>query len=321
MSRFGNCCAGPLLVFLTLAHSACARGASGADEPEPFVEPSFEDPAPEGTPAESQRGDSSTAGNETDAQSSIVIPEASSASGGRDAGGGNGSVSRDASEASTSSVSSDGGAASSPSDDASYTNPSEAAIPSGSDAGGDAGRTLVIDDFSTCNPTLRAKTNTYWYSYDDTPEPNRGTSTSVASIFRPGFGGSPCALRWTGTVTTAYTYGFAGLGLDVRPIQFGDRRRLLLMVRGDGRNYRISLPMSTQIAAKEYNFYGAVFSCGNGTPAWFGVPVETVDLKQESGWGIVRPLDVKTVVGIQIQTMDRPIAAFQCDIGLVRLTD
>ncbi len=180
---------------------------------------------------------------------------------------------------------------------------------------------LLIDDFSSCDAGLMSRLQSSWNPYDDKHKPNNGTSTSAAILLRSGFGTSPCALRWLGTVTTAYEFGFAGIALDLPNVKAGEFRQLVFRVRGDGRQHRISFPLRQQLAEQEYNYFGSTFACGDKSSAWVQVAVNLSALKQEEGWGQKRNLDLNSIAKLQIQTVERPILSFQCDIGRVELSD
>ena len=196
---------------------------------------------------------------------------------------------------------------------------------------------LLIDDFSSCDPALASAIGATWYAFEDRDRPedgvawndcNHGSSTSAVELLHEGTGSSGCALRWSGEVTTAFEYGFAGVGIDISSVDLTRFGRLVLVVRGDG-EYRLKLPMAEQAARAQagpcgngdWNFFGATFRCGDGTSAWVetAFDLRAPPLAQESGWGTPWTFDKADVSQIQIQTIGQPIASFRCDIGAVRL--
>jgi hypothetical protein len=176
---------------------------------------------------------------------------------------------------------------------------------------------FVLDDFRTCSPEFKTAVETYWYSFDDAAD--GGTSISTLQLGAPEAEGGPCSLQWTGQVTSAYEYGYAGIGLDLGSTTLAGYKSITFKVRGDGAAYRVKLPMQSQLADKEYNFHGADMICGDGSTNWKTVSIDLPKLQQEPGWGKTVKLDLADVGKIQIQTKGQPIPAFACEIGALTL--
>ena len=171
----------------------------------------------------------------------------------------------------------------------------------------------VIDDFDACD-AKSSSIETYWYTYNDNSEPNNGTSTGEKSNIREGYAQSKCSLHWEGKVTTAFEYGFSGLGLDVLPVDMSAHEKMVIVLRGDGRSYRIKFPLSTQVGESDH--FGINVKCGDGTDTWKKLEFDLLDIEQE-GWGVKRDLELDKILQLQIQTTGQPISAFNCDLGLV----
>ena len=177
------------------------------------------------------------------------------------------------------------------------------------------GEKKIIDDFFICSEDFMTSLETYWYTYDDTEEPNNGTSVSERTLLSSGgYGDSECALSWTGTVTDTYEYGFAGLGMELGDLDMSGYSEMVLVVRGDGDNYRVKFPLRSQV--NEFDYLGKNFSCGDGSSNWQEVRIKLDSLAQE-GWGEKVDLDKSQMFQLQFQTTTRPISSFNCDLGLV----
>ncbi len=180
---------------------------------------------------------------------------------------------------------------------------------------------VVVDDFATCDPYFTGRFRGSWFVYSDQGAPNYGSSTATLTMVRESTGTSPCFLRWSGNVTTDFKYGYAGFGLDISALSLNQYKTLRMLVRGDGRPYRVRFPMSPQLQDGESNYYGATYSCGDGSSNWTSVAIRFQDLSQEQGWGVARALDLNTVTQFSIQTFGQPVANFHCDISLVWFAD
>jgi hypothetical protein len=107
-----------------------------------------------------------------------------------------------------------------------------------------------------------------------------------------------------------------------------DDQQLRLAMRGDGRRYRLSLPMRGQLGAsagdpesctsKGHDFYGKELSCGDGSGAWIEVVVPLKGLAQE-GWGEPWSWKAADVLQLQVQAVEK--GSFQCDFRLVAVED
>ena len=181
---------------------------------------------------------------------------------------------------------------------------------------------VVIDDFSSCDPDLASKLGTQWYTFDDME--SGGTSTSVIELVQEGYGESECSLHWYGEVTDAASWAFAGMGVSILPVAFEMYGQMILVVRGDGREYRAEFPMLYQdescqeVNMYDCDYYGFTFFCGNGSSTWKEVSIPFDSLEQE-GWGDHWGWDPDDVADFQVHTLGQPIEEYQCKIGLVKL--
>jgi|GEM_PF-5194367 len=187
-------------------------------------------------------------------------------------------------------------------------------VPVNPDLGNNVPTGFTLDDFKACTHDYKTSIETYWFSFAD--KDDGGTSLSELKLGTSEADGGPCSLHWKGLVTTAYEYGYAGIGVDLtKDTALDTYKTLSFKVRGDGLSYRVKLPMASHFEAKEFNFYGADMSCGDGTQAWKTVSIDLTKLQQEQGWGQSVKLDLAVVGKIQIQTKGQPIPAFSCEIG------
>jgi hypothetical protein len=179
----------------------------------------------------------------------------------------------------------------------------------------------------------------YWYSYSDVVA-NAGTSYVVpwtddawaaagAPTPYPTFGmtapgntsGSAnyCA-RITGVVTTAFTYGFVGVGVNLLavnpaggakiPVDISGRTGIKFWHKGDGKQYRLKLPSQAAefILGVNDNPYGRAFTT-SGTWTLFEHPF--TDFTQEAGWGTTVALltSLAKTDALQFQTTGQPHAS------------
>ena len=170
-----------------------------------------------------------------------------------------------------------------------------------------------------------------WYAIDDHERWSRGrlcqrgTSRSEIELILDPPDDQFCAIGWSGSVTTDYAHGFAAMGVNVEP-DLSSHRSIVLRVRGDGRKYRAQFPMHDQLEraleddceSGDFDFYGQVFQCGDGSTKWHTVRLDLRRLKQE-GWGTPWKLDLARVNRFQVTTLDRPIEAFRCDIEVKKV--
>lgn len=195
---------------------------------------------------------------------------------------------------------------------------------------------LLVDDMSRCSSDLRTRINTWWYTYDDQDKPgekicNRGLSRSVLRVALGGYPPSPCALEWRATLETRYTFSFAGIGVGLGDADLAKYKKVFMVVRGDGKNYRMKFPMVEQLnrarrggcGNDDWNFYGARFACGNGSRTWVAIRIDLSELTLDPRWSQhEKPqsrFDARDVKSLEIQTEGVSGDSFACDIGLLKL--
>lgn len=173
-----------------------------------------------------------------------------------------------------------------------------------------------FDDAADCNN--QANWGGHWYTYND--HGNGGNSAiwppsenmipgAEFIMSSPGFGGvTDCAARLTGNVTTAYQYGFIGMGVATNGNNdLSGYSGVSITVRGDGKNYSIKFKAIDTINTG-HNDYKFNFTAPAG---WITIGVPFTSLTQESGWGTVvdRNLVIANVTDIQFQTVGQPHAS------------
>ncbi|MDR0304853.1 MAG: CIA30 family protein [Chitinispirillales bacterium] len=134
---------------------------------------------------------------------------------------------------------------------------------------------------------------------------NSGTST----INMDETGGS---YEFTGTVTDAYQYGFAGWTVTPDDNETLDNLKkatsILFKVIGDGKTYKVKLPTSD---ITEYNYYFVTFPTTDGVETT--VTVNISDFAQPN-WGTQKPLNKSLIETIQWETDDGALGAFSITI-------
>lgn len=180
----------------------------------------------------------------------------------------------------------------------------------------------------------------YWYTYDDLPPGNPGTSyvvpwsdnrwnsagqTPQAFFMQgPGYNGTGYAARMTGFVTTAFTYGFVGMGtafIDPKgPVDLSTCGGIRFWEMGDGKSYRMKVSSGSPLFASGTgdNHYGYQFV---SHATWFQRDVPFTSLTQETGWGSVVSLAsaMAMATDIQWQTTGQPIASIDLWIDEVEI--
>jgi endo-1,4-beta-D-glucanase Y len=92
--------------------------------------------------------------------------------------------------------------------------------------------------------------NGSWYTYNDSA--NSGTSTGYISLTQPGAASTTYAALLTGTVTTAYTYGYIGMGANTSSVATAGVNcsaftGISFWVKGDNNNYSCQLVPSSAV--------------------------------------------------------------------------
>lgn len=189
--------------------------------------------------------------------------------------------------------------------------------------------TVVVDNCEeTAKTTNQLVPAGYWYTYND--HGDGGTSTiypqpSPSPFYKtsdPGNGanGSDGYVRVTGTVTTVFAYGYAGLGTGLAPapgvFDLSKYQGIVFYVKGDGKTYRFKIesPDITDSDQFGYNF--------TTTGAWqkITLPFNTSTFTQ-SGFGTPKNLldSLVSAKGIQWQTIGQPLAAFELEVDDIYL--
>jgi hypothetical protein len=192
-----------------------------------------------------------------------------------------------------------------------------------------------------CDPHFGVVVGNYWFAMDD--QTCRGASKSRLERLHSGADGLGCTIRWTGSVSTApYPWGFAAAGVQLREgLDLAEYSTLVVAVRGDGRKYRLGMPMREQLNAqsdpgdrpegdddrrpedgcdnRNLDFYGAPFTCGDGSDKWTELTFRIPEFAQE-GWGNKWRFNASDVSRVQVQTAERPLEQFQCDFRVVSIT-
>jgi len=194
----------------------------------------------------------------------------------------------------------------------------------------------------TATPTVICRTDTisctgpnawggWWYSMNDlcnsgtsvvwppAPATCGGSSTEFV-MSSPGYGGAgDCAARMTGVVTTAYQYGFIGIGTSLNPNTGSGQVTDLSMAtgisfytEGDGGTYRILLPYTNSSGATldnydDYNYYFTAPS------SWSQVIIPFTSFTQPSytplAYQVSRITVLQNVKGINFFTTTQPLAS------------
>lgn len=149
---------------------------------------------------------------------------------------------------------------------------------------------------------LFAQTVKGWAAYAD--EPNGGSSTATAKVENG-------VTVFTGTVTTKYQYGYAGINLgDMNP-EFIEALKtakgIRLTVKGDGKQYSIRVETNDR---PDYCFHQFTFTAGSKETT-FDIPF--AKMTQES-WGKQVPLNMKNVKTISIHTVGQPIEKYRLEV-------
>jgi len=143
-----------------------------------------------------------------------------------------------------------------------------------------------------------------WFAYDDSSEPNNGSSkiSIEAENNSDGF-----YITAKGSVTKKFQYGFAGFGVNPSSVELANIKRakgFKFKIKSDGRAYRVRVQTSN---VKDYNYYGKIFVTKPGR--LIEVQVLYSELEQES-WGNKVQFNRNKITMITFQTIDQPIASF-----------
>ncbi|MCX8094414.1 MAG: CIA30 family protein [Candidatus Goldbacteria bacterium] len=192
----------------------------------------------------------------------------------------------------------------------------------------------------------------YWYTYDDILDvlkpPDGNLNTSNASyvwpmsrnrwtvilnqptpeptfiMSSPGYGNTGYCARITGYVTTAFKYGFVGMGVNFlmvnadnskKPVDISNMTGIRFYAKGDGKNYRIKLPsqFSGFLKKEGDNHYGREFVAPT---SWTQIHFLLTQFTQEPYWGTSVNLNdaLKEIDSIQFQTVGQPHASIDLSV-------
>ncbi|MBP9023810.1 MAG: CIA30 family protein [Spirochaetes bacterium] len=147
-----------------------------------------------------------------------------------------------------------------------------------------------------------------WFAYDDSAEPNNGSSKIYIESSKSG---DLLAVTAKGGVTKKFQYGFAGFGVNPSSVELVNIKKakgFKFKVNGDGRVYRVRVQTSN---VKDYNYYGKIFVTKQGR--LIEVQVLYSELEQES-WGNRVSFNKNQITMITFQTTEQPIASFALTI-------
>lgn len=170
----------------------------------------------------------------------------------------------------------------------------------------------------------------YWYVYDDLADGGssyavpwsdaRWAAASMSAqpyaMQSPGRNGSAYAARITGYVTTAFTYGFVGMGNTMLtpkgPVDISGITGIRFWEMGDGKQYRMKISSSSTafLLGAGDNFYGYAF---NSHATWYQQDILLTMLTQEAYWGtsVALATAMAMATDIQWQTVGQPIASIE----------
>jgi len=196
----------------------------------------------------------------------------------------------------------------------------------------------------------------YWYTYDDIkdvlkPPDGNGNTDNASYVWpmsanrwtivlgqptpeptfvmsAPGYDGTGYCARMTGFVTTAFKYGFAGMGVNFlgvnadqskKPVDISGMTGVRFYQKGDGKEYRVKLPSQNPlfVRGESDDHYGKKFT---STGSWTQIDIPLNTFTQE-GWGSNVPLAdaLKYIDSIQIQTVGQPLTSFDLSVDNVEI--
>ena len=148
-----------------------------------------------------------------------------------------------------------------------------------------------------------------WFAYDDSAEPNNGSSKIY---MESNLNGDVFSVTAKGYVTKKFQYGFAGFGINpshAELLRIKKAKGFKFKVKGDGRAYRVRTHTSN---VSDYNYYGKIFITKPGQI--IEVKVLYSELEQES-WGNRVAFLQSKITQITFQTTEQPIAGFALTIA------
>jgi hypothetical protein len=181
---------------------------------------------------------------------------------------------------------------------------------------------LLIDDCETA--TVINKCGGAWYVFNDAG--NGGTSQVVPNPFQmtlltgQGAQGSNGYAGITGTVTTAFVFGFIGMGTALAPangkVDLSQYQGVRFFVKGDGKTYSLKIQTSN---ITDYDYYQVIFST---TGAWEEKILPFTDAIFKQG-GFGTPVSFlqaeQSATGFQWQTVGQPFSSVELEIDNIFL--
>lgn len=141
-----------------------------------------------------------------------------------------------------------------------------------------------------------------WYNYDDTAD--RGSSVCRFKLSEENVNGKTVVMAvMTGTVTTQFKYGYAGMGAKPNPEilkLLRGAKGLKFRVIGDGSTYRFKAETSD---VRDYDYFGQTFATEPGKEVEITILFETL---QQEGWGQRLTFDPGRIGQISWQTVGQP---------------
>ncbi|MBP7791838.1 MAG: CIA30 family protein, partial [Candidatus Goldbacteria bacterium] len=188
---------------------------------------------------------------------------------------------------------------------------------------GGTGGAGLLDDMEDNDP--QNNWGGYWYTFDDLGSTGSsyvvpwtearftaaGLTPEPFYMQSPGRTGSGYAARMTGYVTTAFQYGFVGMGttfLEPKgPVDLSSCTGVKFWYKGDGKSYRMKIPSASSsfLDGEGDNHYGYAFIAGT---SWTQMDLLMSSLTQEPYWGssVARADAMSKATDIQFQTVGQP---------------
>lgn len=140
-----------------------------------------------------------------------------------------------------------------------------------------------------------------WVAYDDA-EGNGGSSTATATE-------NNGVVNFTGTVTTQYQYGYAGIRTDDAEFleALKTAKGIKLTVKGDGKKYSVRVETNDR---PDYCFHQFTFP----TTAKENTLIIPFNKLTQEPWGKKVPFNPRNIKTVSIHTVGQPIELYNLDI-------
>ena len=155
-----------------------------------------------------------------------------------------------------------------------------------------------------------------WSTYKDTNSGGSSTANIVTeekTISGVKYTG---VTTWSGTVTTDFQYGFAGMNSTVTPeflAGLKSAKGIRIWVSGDGKNYNCRIETNDR---PDYCFHQFSFNAPVGSVKQYDIMFTR--LKQES-WGVKKNFNPNNITQISFQTIGQPIPSYKLHLIKVEL--